>query len=178
MCFGAAGYLAALPSDTVTKLVEEKCEKNIGVVWSGSTTFKRNQYRATTPDWFVDSFSLPGVRLHSLQMGSMAKRAEKYPEDVLSRQWVSAIRDFSDTAVVLKQLDLVVTTCTSMVHLCGALNVPCWDMLDYSPHWLWGVAGDRTPWYDSVRLFRQGSPGDWRSVFDNAAAALMEWSQA
>jgi hypothetical protein len=178
VCFGAAGYLAALPSDTVTKLVEEKCEKNIGVVWSGSTTFKRNQYRATTPDWFVDSFSLPGVRLHSLQMGSMAKRAEKYPEDVLSRQWVSAIRDFSDTAVVLKQLDLVVTTCTSMVHLCGALNVPCWVMLDYSPHWLWGVEGDRTPWYDSVRLFRQGSPGDWRSVFDNAAAALMEWSQA
>ena len=179
LCVGSVGYLTWPISGAVARLSSEKAlEKNVGIVWSGSTTFKRNQYRATGPEWFVDSFSIPGVRLHSLQMGSMAKRAEKYPEEVLSRHWVSSIQNFSDTALVLKQLDLVVTTCTSMVHLCGALNVPCWVMLDYSPHWLWGVEGDRTAWYDSVRLFRQSSPGDWRSVFDNATAALMEWSQA
>lgn len=178
LCVGSNGYLATPVSVVMPELAEDGRRKNIGVVWSGSTTFKRNQYRATDPDWFMDSFCLPGIRLHSLQMGPMAKRAEKYPEEMLGRELVSTIQDFSDTARVVKQLDLVVTTCTSMVHLCGALNVPCWVMLDYSPHWLWGVEGDRTEWYDSVRLFRQSSPGDWRSVFDNAAAELLEWSQS
>lgn len=176
---GSSGYLTLPTSSAVAvQLPKEASEKNVGIVWSGSTTFKRNHYRATGPEWFVDSFNLPGVRLHSLQMGAMAKRAEKYSEEVLSRRWLSTIQDFSDTAEVLQQLDLVVTTCTSMVHLCGALNVPCWVMLDYSPHWLWGIEDEHTAWYDSLRFFRQGAPGDWRSVFDNAAAALMEWSQA
>lgn len=175
---GSSGYLTLPIGDASARQVpKETAEKNVGIVWSGSTTFKRNHYRATGPEWFVDSFNLPSVRLHSLQMGPMAKQAEKYSEEVLSRYWLSTVLDFADTAAVVKKLDLVVTTCTSMVHLCGALNVPCWVMLDYSPHWLWGVKDERTAWYDSVRLFRQSSPGDWRSVFDSAAAALMEWSQ-
>ena len=62
-----------------------------------------------------------------------------------------------------------------MVHLCGALGVPCWVLLDYSPHWLWGVDQDHSDWYDSVRMFRQSAPGDWRSVFDTASAQLIEW---
>lgn len=152
--------------------------KNIGIVWSGSVTFKRNQFRSTTADKFVDSFNLPGVQLHSLQIGPMANEGQKYSKELLSLDLVSQINSFSDTAQIVKRLDLVISTCTSMVHLCGALGVPCWVLLDYSPHWLWGTQGQKTEWYESLRLFRQPSPGDWRTVFDEATVALLDWTQS
>lgn len=180
---GHEGYLTAkyenfTNKDLVRNVLSDFQGKNIGIVWSGSLTFKRNQYRATSPEWFIDSFNLPGVRMHSLQMGPLTQKADKYPESILDQRLVRSIQDFSDTAYVVSQLDLVVTTCTSVVHLCGALGVPCWVLLDYSPHWLWGVEASRTPWYDSIRLFRQVSPGDWRSAFDLAIVEMMEWLQS
>lgn len=177
---GSSGYLSPPRNSSLTeKLTNSMLSavegKKVGIVWSGSVTFKRNQYRATVPDWFVDHFNLPGVHLYSLQIGPPAALAEKYPISVLDQSLVPLIKDFADTANVLKHLDLVISTCTSVVHLAGALGVPCWVLLDYSAHWLWGVDQDQSDWYDSVKIFRQSAPGDWRSVFDGASAHLMEW---
>lgn len=152
--------------------------KNVGIVWAGSVTFKRNQYRSTTADKFIDSFNLPGVQLHSLQIGPMATQVEKLSDQLVSKELISNVSSFSDTAHVVKNLDLVISTCTSIVHLCGALGIPCWVLLDYSAHWLWGTTDEKSDWYRSLRFFRQPSPGDWRTVFDEATVALMDWKRA
>jgi len=79
--------------------------------------------------------------------------------------------DMLDSIARLSALDAIVTVCTSWAHLGGAVGVPTHVMLCYDADWRWGL-GDRTPWYDSARLYRQKSPGDWGSVVEKVAAAL------
>jgi len=145
----------------------------VGIVWSGSLTFKRNNYRSAQIDWFFNHFVLPGVNLFSLQMGPRSEDLKKLPLAVISNELIPHIESFNDTALLLQKLDLVIMTCSSTAHLCGALNVPCWVLLDSSPHWLWGPDSASSDWYQSLTLFRQQSPGDWRSVFDRASAQLI-----
>jgi len=144
----------------------------VGIVWSGSLTFKRNHFRAADLRNFLASFNLPKVDLYSLQKGPKVKDLEEYKSGVKSLD--TYIQNFDDTASILNDLDLVISTCTSIVHLCGALNKKCWVLLDYSPHWLWGSDGQTTNWYPSLRLFRQRAPGAWADVFDRAQSALID----
>lgn len=174
----AEGYLKHFP---VTHNYDERLAQrlsnpkalNVGIVWSGSLTFKRNNYRAAPVEWFFNNFVLPGVNLFSLQLGPRAEDLKKLPLPAISNELIPHIHDFNDTAQILQKLDLVIMTCSSTAHLCGALNVPCWVLLDSSPHWLWGPEGSSSDWYQSLTLFRQQSPGDWRSVFDHAGAQLI-----
>lgn len=145
----------------------------VGIVWSGSLTFKRNNYRSAQVEWFFNNFVLPGVNLFSLQMGPRGDDLKKLPLPMISNELIPHIQNFNDTAQILQKLDLVIMTCSSTAHLCGALNIPCWVMLDSSPHWLWGVDSAKSDWYQSLTLFRQQSPGDWRSVFDHAGSELI-----
>jgi ADP-heptose:LPS heptosyltransferase len=141
-------------------------------VWSGSLTFRRNQFRSAPLDLFARHFDLPGVSLYSLQLGprsadlSIANKASIVD---LSPH----LHTFNDTALILNQLDLVISTCTSIVHLCGALGKPCWALLDFAPHWLWMDKGVTTPWYRSVRFYRQRVSGGWDDVFDRARGDLL-----
>jgi tetratricopeptide (TPR) repeat protein len=163
------------PADASNELVSSSIFSNsdfkIGIVWSGSLTFKRNNFRSTDLKNFINSFSIPAVKLYSLQMGEKKKDAEGFAGQIVSLD--SYINDFSDTVKLLASLDLVITTCTSMVHLCGAIGKSCWVMLDYSPHWLWGSEVENTNWYPSVRLFRQRTPGGWYELFDRVQGELM-----
>jgi hypothetical protein len=94
----------------------------------------------------------------------------------ISNELLPHIQDFNDTATILESLDLVIMSCSSTAHLCGALNVPCWVLLDSSPHWLWGGEATTSDWYQSIKLYRQNSPGDWRSVFDQVTTELLHLS--
>ena len=172
------GYLKPLVTHQqfdarLEKRLNDSKSLKVGIVWSGSLTFKRNNYRSAPVEWFFNSFVLPGVNLFSLQMGPRAEDLKKLPLPVISSELIPHIQNFNDTAQILQKLDLVIMTCSSTAHLCGALNVPCWVMLDSSPHWLWGPEGVSSDWYQSLTLFRQQSPGDWRSVFDHAGAQLI-----
>lgn len=158
------------------KLADSK-SLNVGIIWSGSVTFKRNQFRAAPVNWFYKQCALPGVNLFSLQMGPRANDLASLPLQVISTELIPYIKNFNDTANILQQLDLVIMTCSSTAHLCGALNIPCWILLDSSPHWLWGQGQSESDWYDSIRLIHQKSPGDWRSVFDQVSADLMSMSK-
>jgi tetratricopeptide (TPR) repeat protein len=149
---------------------------NVGVIWSGSVTFKRNKYRSAPVEWFANNLSFPGVKLYSLQMGPKSEDLNKLALLNISKDLIPLITDFNDTAAILQKLDLVVMTCSSVAHLCGALGVPCWVLLDKAPHWLWGQDGSSSDWYESVRLFRQNTPGDWRSVFDDVGSELLQMS--
>jgi tetratricopeptide (TPR) repeat protein len=148
----------------------------VGIIWSGSVTFKRNKYRSIPVDWFVKNLALPNVRLYSLQVGPKSADLNKISLPIISNELVPYIQDFSDTATILKSLDLIIMSCSSTAHLCGALNVPCWVLLDSSPHWLWGGESATSDWYQSIKLYRQNSPGDWRSVFDQVTTELLQLS--
>ncbi len=109
---------------------------------------------------------IPGVRFYGLQM----------PPDPAAPAWLDdlapRIGDFDDTAAILAGLDLLITTCTALPHLAGAMGRPVWLMLSRAADWRWGLEGATTPWYGSMRLFRQPARGDWRAVIDEVAAAL------
>jgi hypothetical protein len=107
-------------------------------------------------------------------MGPKSEDLNKLTLPNISTELIPLITDFNDTALILQKLDLVIMTCSSTAHLCGALGVPCWVLLDKSPHWLWGQESSSSDWYKSVRLFRQNSPGDWRSVFDYVGSELLQ----
>src|SRR5204863_2880742 len=80
--------------------------------------------------------------------------------------------DFSDTAAVIANLDLVIAVDTAVVHLAGALGRPVWAMLPFAPDWRWMLDREDSPWYPSLRLFRQARPGDWDSVLVRVRSAL------
>ena len=162
------------------QIVQEKLNPyqglKVGIIWSGSVTFKRNKYRSIPVEWFAKNLALPDVRLYSLQVGPKSADLNKVSLPTISSELVPHIQDFNDTATILKSLDLVIMSCSSTAHLCGALNVPCWVLLDSSPHWLWGTEASNSDWYQSIKLYRQNSPGDWRSVFDQVTTELLQLS--
>jgi len=84
----------------------------------------------------------------------------------------------SETAAILKGLHLVITADTALAHLAGALGVPVWVVLQSVPDWRWLTGRSDSPWYPSMRLFRQRTPGDWTELFERVAAELRGWVQA
>jgi hypothetical protein len=88
---------------------------------------------------------------------------------------MDALHDFSDTAALIQQMDLVISIDTSVAHLAGALGKPLWVMLPRASDYRWGIDGDTTPWYPTATLFRQGGVDDWGSVVGRIAQQLCQW---
>lgn len=137
----------------------------IGLVWSGRVTFADNTRRATTLNRFVRALSMPGVRLYSLQKGPPEAQLDEIGARSVVKPLGPQLNDFAETAAVIEQLDLVVMTDSSVAHLTGSLGRPVWNLVQYTPYWIYGTAGPDTPWYPSMRLFRQGADEDWEQVF-------------
>ncbi len=147
----------------------------VGIVWSGRVTFADNARRATGLAPFLRFAEVPGVRLYSLQKGPPeAELADMGPAQRLVVPLGPHLEDFADTAAMLERLDLVIMTDSSVAHLAGALGKPVWNLVQHVPYWIYGFTGEWTPWYPSMRLFRQGGDLDWRPVFDRAAEALRD----
>ena len=82
------------------------------------------------------------------------------------------LTDYAETAALIAALDLVITVDTSVVHVAGALGCPTWVLLPHAPDWRWLLNRNDTPWYDSVRLFRQPTAGDWRAVIAEVVGSV------
>jgi tetratricopeptide (TPR) repeat protein len=145
----------------------------VGIVWSGSTSFRLNHERAVPFDRFRRAFSLPGVQLYSLQKGPPA--AELKDAAAASRviDLAPLLGDISDTAAAVSLLDLVIMTDSAVAHLGGALGTPVWLLLGYVPYWLWLVERRDSPWYGSVRFFRQRTWMDWEQPFDQILGEIL-----
>lgn len=153
-----------VPIEPLAQLTQASGLK-VGVCWNGSRTHDRDAERSIDQSVFWQALAgIPGVSFFSLQLD------EEAGEHALSL--APYITDFNDTANLVQQLDLVVTVDTSVAHLCGSLGVPTWVLVTYSPDWRWGVAGETTPWYPSVKLFRQPAPGNWADVLADVKKGL------
>jgi hypothetical protein len=120
--------------------------------------------------------AVEGVRLFSLQKGPAREQIREVARRLAVTDLGGTLDEgtgaFVDTAAVMKNLDLVVTTDTSIAHLAGALGVPVWLALSAGPDWRWLLGREDSPWYPSMRLFRQSRPHDWDEVFERMAAEL------
>jgi Flp pilus assembly protein TadD len=146
----------------------------VGIVWSGSVTFKRNQERARSLLGFFQGFAFPGVQLYSLQKGPPEQELHALPRGGPIVDLSPRINDFADTAAAIAQLDLVIMTDSAVAHLAGAMGKPVWLLLSHVAHWLWLLDRTDSPWYPSIRLFRPRAEGDWDYVFDTASVELMK----
>jgi hypothetical protein len=135
----------------------------VGLVWAGTDTDPR---RACHLKWLRTLSDIPGVDLYGLQKGIAAEQieVEGLPQGMRMINLGQEFEDFTDTAAVVDNLDLVVSIDTSVAHLAGAMGKPVWLMLPYSADWRWFLNRDESPWYPTMQLFRQPGPGDWQSV--------------
>jgi len=145
----------------------------IGIVWGGNPEHKNDHNRSCRLSEFALLGRIPGVRWYVLQKGKSLSQAYSPIENMEFEILDKDIADFSDTAAVIENLDLVISVDTSVTHLAGAMGKPVWTILPFSPDWRWMMDREDTPWYPSMRLFRQDAYGDWPSVFRKAHDALM-----
>ncbi len=146
----------------------------VGIVWAGRQNLVRNRKRTCGLEVFAPLAEIPGVTLYSLQIGPDADQAAPWIAQGKLVDLTSHIRDFADTAALIANLDLVVTIDTSVAHLAGALARPVWTLLHYAPDWRWMLERSDSPWYPTMRLFRQKQPGDWQGVLVEVKKALQE----
>ena len=125
---------------------------------------------------FAPLAEVQGVRLLSLQKGPGSEQLAEVDNRFMVIDLTSRLDQegaFLDTAAVMHSLDLVITSDTATAHLAGALGVPVWLALCAAPDWRWMLERTDSPWYPSMRLFRQRTLGDWQVVFENMAAELV-----
>jgi Flp pilus assembly protein TadD len=145
----------------------------VAFIWRGNRQFRDNRHRSTVLDALVPLLDLPGLEAYSLQFDAEEdERAFLANRGVIDL--VSDLGDFADTAAAISQMDLLIATDTGTVHLAGALGFRAWVLLHTAADWRWSRDRTDSPWYPSLRLFRQRQFGDWTSVVDEVKEALRE----
>jgi hypothetical protein len=159
--------LDSVPSEVpyihVPPLSREPAKMAVGIVWGGGDW----DARRSVPYEMLDPLGrVPGVDLQVLQLGP--QRAEWRP----GFGTLAKIRDAYEQARFIRSLELVISVDSMPAHLAGALGAPVWTLLHHEPDWRWMSQGERTPWYPTMRLFRQSQPGEWAPVIARVAKEL------
>ncbi len=159
------------------RIAEHSRIAKIGLAWAGSPTHKKDRNRSMKLATLAPLGRVPGVRFISLQKMDAATDGEgKTPPAALELlDWTQELKDFADTAALIANLDLVIAVDTAVAHLAGAMGKPVWTLLPFYADWRWLLQREDSPWYPTMRLFRQSSPGDWDSVVTRLAQALALW---
>jgi hypothetical protein len=144
----------------------------IGIVWQGNPYHPRDRWRSIPLSQFA-ALQIPGVELISLQHGPGTEQLDQTPIATrLTDDLDKDVGGFMGTAAVMKNLDLVISVDTAATHLAGGLGVPVWLLLSAIGEWRWMVGRDRSPWYPTLRLFRQTTLGQWGPVFERLAEEI------
>jgi tetratricopeptide (TPR) repeat protein len=150
----------------------------IGICWQGEKAGSADIGRSFPLCLFRNLATIPGVRLISLQKNAGVEQLGDLPEgmtvEVLGDQFDAGPDAFIDSAAVMESLDLVITPDTALAHLAGALGKPVWVALKQVPDWRWFLERSDSPWYPTMRLFRQQSRGDWSGVFSEIEKEVRE----
>ena len=151
---------------------------NVGLVWAGSPTHLLDRYRSIALGALAPLIESEGVRFYSLQKGAAATEARNKDFGPNFMQLGDELRDLSDTAAVIELLDLVVCVDTSIAHLAGALGKEVWLLLPTPADWRWMEERDDSPWYPTMRLFRQTERDNWDDVIARVKGAIKDRVQA
>ena len=137
----------------------------VGIVWASDhgTSYRR---KVCPLDEIAPLFELNTIAFYGLQFGADARELEAHTSRKNVVNLADDLGDFAHTAAVAQQMDLILSIDTYIVHLAGAMNIPVWIILPYTPDWRWFLDRADSPWYPSARLFRQQAPGDWPSVIN------------
>lgn len=172
----ATHYLGADPSRRAawrarlrTYFQHDKCQgrqRRVGIALAGNPKHRADRRRSVPPDINLKLFAVPGLSFVNLQYGASAGHLN-LPD---LTPWMT---DYAETAALIDSLDLIISVDTSVAHLAGALGKPVWILLPHAPDWRWLLGRSDSPWYRSVRLFRQPAPGDWASVLTQVQEALL-----
>lgn len=163
----------AVPASALQKIAAASGLK-VAMVWAGNVNVKNDHWRSPRLHRLAPLLAVPGVSFFSIQMGDGRKDLERVPLPAGFVDLADDLKDFADTAAVLKAVDLVITSDTSVVHLAGALGCRTWVMLHAYPDWRWMLGREDSPWYPGMRLFRQPRLGDWDTPMASMVAALRE----
>lgn len=142
----------------------------VGVVWAGSSTLRDDALRSIALTTLNEVVGCDDIEWVSLQKG---ERAHEWADLGLGGgNYIDLCTDLLDTAALIENLDLIISVDTAVAHLAGALGKPIWLLDRYGSEWRWGQEGERTPWYPTMRIFRQRTPKDWTAVIRAISAAL------
>lgn len=160
--FPGGAYLNAEPK----KLFSKQGTLKVGIRWAGNPEFEHEQHRKFDPQPLLDLHNINGITLYSLQRDN----------DLVDGLPFADLRDqmktWEDTASIIQGLDLVITSCTSIAHLSAALGKETWVIVPVLPYYAWAVPKEKTVWYDSVKLFRQETYGNWDAPLTAVREAL------
>jgi cytochrome c-type biogenesis protein CcmH/NrfG len=177
-------YLSADPSlhEKWRHILGSRPEFKIGIAWQGDPTYRWDHLRSVPLRFFAKIAKLDGVQIYSLQKGhgtnQIGENSELFTVNELGGRVDVEHGAFMDSAAIMKHLDLVISPDTAIVHLAGALGVPTWLALPTVPHWPWMMDREDSPWYASMRLFRQKKAGQWDEVFERMAIELRNLTQS
>ena len=152
--------------------------KKIGVVWTGSATYKGNAFRSFRHADFLPLTEIEGVQLFSLYKGPYLAPYEADGTSAFIVNAGASEADFADCAAMMQEMDLVITSDTATAHVAGSLGVPTWTILHWDPFWVWRHSGNTTEWYPDMRLFRQQTPLQWDAVMAEVACELKSWTES
>ena len=148
----------------------------VGLTWAGNPAFLDDAIRSVPLEQFAGILGLAGVSFFSLQLDVPAPDEAFFQSSSLINA-MAGVKNFEDTANLIQQLDLVISVDTAVAHLAGALGKPVWTLINRSPDWRWLLQRTDSPWYPTMRLFRQPHSGGWQPVLAQVAAELQKLLQ-
>ena len=161
------------------KKIKDSDRKKIGLCWSGSKSHPKDHIRSVNPGR-IEKFirDNPIVDFYILEKGDGEKFAKKFANNLDNVfELGSEIRNFSDSAAIIDKMDLVITVDTAVAHLAGAMAKPVWNLLLFNADWRWLLNRDDSPWYPTMRLFRQKTRDDWKDVLNRVSDELREYAK-
>jgi hypothetical protein len=144
----------------------------VGIVWAGRPMHTNDHNRSCALRQFLPCSEIPGIQLIGLQKGAAATQVDDLTPGMDFVNLGEELQDFSDTAGLIENLDLVISVDTAIAHLAGAMGKAVWVLLPFIPDWRWMMDRDNSPWYPTMRLFRQKTRGDWESIFQRVEKEL------
>ena len=149
-------------------LFSKKGTLKVGIRWSGSPDFEDEQHRRFDPELMINLRDIPNTTFYSLQ------RDENFIDGLPFADMREQMKTWDDTASIIADCDVIITSCTSIAHLSAAMGVPTWIVTPILPYYTWAVPGDTSRWYESVRLFRQEKYGEWEVTFSKIREELTD----
>lgn len=169
-------YLVASKRPSFVLAAPETAQLKVGLVWGGNPEHLQDQARSCPLAALLTCLRNPKVAFYSLQKGphqaDLTKISAMQRQDIPVQDLSDRLGDFADTATAIAQLDLVISVDTAVAHLAGAMGKPVWILLSCAADWRWLMGRQDSPWYPTVRLFRQSRRHDWTEVCDQIADAL------